>query len=219
MGFGGKILGTIREADVEMGHKVVVVGQGLKGQLTNLIAYYCGADVLGVDNDENRLKIAESGGVKTVNIYDKKFHSKIRDTVTVTGADIVFVTCMIDSGKIWDHIWDIIRPQGRLVIMQPQDIHLNYSMVSQKNLIIMNHTNHKKWEDYFSDSKISIPAAYAKHSIQSDMEGFKKMFFDSNISLKHLNTLKLNVDINQKELAISLRQAQNKLGILCSFIK
>ena len=57
---------AIRESKIELGDPVVVMGQGLVGNLAAQLAGIQGGNVIGVDLDENRLSVSKSCRIDAV---------------------------------------------------------------------------------------------------------------------------------------------------------
>ncbi len=82
----------LRQADMRIGSKIVVVGLGLIGQITARLAVASGCDVLGIDIDPDLVRRAELHGVKALVEAGAPTTAEILDWSRGRGADAVVVT-------------------------------------------------------------------------------------------------------------------------------
>jgi threonine dehydrogenase-like Zn-dependent dehydrogenase len=218
IGLGAKTLHTIRKSNIELGDKVLVVGQGVVGQLSNQIAEFSGAKVLALDSEGFRLNVSEKLKINNLNLKDKNILDKIKIFSNGFSVDKIFITCLIGTTDLWELICDLLRPGGKLVIMYSQDLNLNQSCLSQKNLIIDINTTNKEWGDYFQDREIVLPDSYIRWNQKSDMQEFKNMLLNDSIKVHDLITHRFELKRTQETTTFPLGINEQHLGVLLNFV-
>lgn len=217
IGFGANALHAIRKANLELGHKVAVLGQGLSGVLTAQIAREAGADVTAVDRDENRLNAARQLGIKNVDFSAADSMDKVKEFSGGIGVDIVFVTAKIASKNLWEYIWRMLRPEGTIVITRAQDIHFDYKLVTEKNINVRVCAGYKMWKDYFPADTIIHPAGYVRWDLRKDLQEIHHMLSNNRISTDALITRRIMAEKNKELFTIPAGQKNNQAGILLNF--
>lgn len=217
IGFGANALHAIRKANLELGHKVAVFGQGLGGALTAQIAREAGADVVAIDTDKNRLNTARQSGIKSVVFTEADSMDKLREFSKGIGVDIVFITAKIASKNLWENVWRMVRPEGTIVITRAQDINFDYRLLSEKNINVRVCVGYKMWEDYFPADNIIHPVSYVRWDLRKDLEEIKNMIGNNRISTDLLITQRIKIEKNKELFTIPLGEKNNQIGILLRF--
>lgn len=217
IGFGASALGAIRKANLELGHKVAVFGQGLSGALTAQIARESGAEVAAIDADEDRLNIAEQSGIMGIDFSKADFLDKLKEFSRGIGVDIVFITAKITSKNLWEHAWRMLRPEGTIVITQAQDINFDHRLLGEKNINIRVCLGYKMWKDYFPADNIIHPIGYVRWDLKRDLEEIKNMIINGGISTNRLISRRIRVERSDEPLIALSGQDNDKVGILLGF--
>lgn len=125
----------IRLVQPTLGEKVMVFGMGLIGIITVQLLRASGCEVLGVDFNSQRLKLAESFGAKTVDL------SKGADPIVAAcgwtaerGVDAVLVTASAESNEIMHQAAQSCRKRGRIVLVGVVGLHLRRDDFFKKEL-------------------------------------------------------------------------------------
>jgi len=115
-------LGTIslqgvRKAGIELGESVVVLGQGLVGNLALQLARLSGAmPLIAVDMFEYRLRISKNCGADYVfNPSETNLIEEIRDVTDGKGADVVIEAT--GNPKVIPIALDLARQRGRVILL------------------------------------------------------------------------------------------------------
>lgn len=174
--------------------------------------------MLALDSEDFRLNVAEKLNINNLNLSDKNILTKIKDFSNGFGVDKVFITCLIGTDDLWQLICDMLRPEGKLVIMHSQDLSLSQTCLSQKNLTIDISTIDKRCDDYFQSSKITLPESYIRWNQKSDMQEFKNMLLNDSIRVKDLVTHRFEIKEPQKTITFSFGINEQHLGVLLNFV-
>jgi predicted dehydrogenase/threonine dehydrogenase-like Zn-dependent dehydrogenase len=134
---GAIALQGLRQADIELGHVVVVVGLGLVGLLTVQIARAAGAIVVGVDPVAERRAQAERFGARVTT--EPGGAARVVRELTHTpegggGADRTIITAATKSHAPLQQAMEWTRKRGIVVVVGDVGLHLERSPFYEKEL-------------------------------------------------------------------------------------
>lgn len=97
------------------GEDVVIIGGGPIGMLIAMVAKDKGANVIVVEVNEFRLKLAESLGFKTINPKEVNVGEKVHQLTNDKGGDVVFEVSGTQAGV--DSMTEVASVRGRIVMV------------------------------------------------------------------------------------------------------
>ena len=125
----------IRLIKPTLGERIVVMGLGLIGLLTVQMLRAHGCRVLGVDFDEDKLKLAASYGAKTVSLKTGEDPVAAADTWTAgVGVDGVIITAATKSDEVVSQAAAMCRKRGRIVLVGVVGLNLKRADFYEKEL-------------------------------------------------------------------------------------
>lgn len=131
---------VVKNARIEPGDRVVVLGPGTIGILCAAIARLCGAEValVGLESDRNRLKLAEIYGCESI-IGDATPWARERDGLGCDG-----VIDAAGSSITLKIALELVRPAGWIskVGWGPQPLGFNLDPLVQKNITLQGSFSH-----------------------------------------------------------------------------
>ena len=108
----------IRLVEPTMGEKIVVYGMGLIGLIAVQLFRACGCDVLGVDVNADRLRLAEQFGAETVNVGAGGDPIQAAENWTTgRGVDGVLICASAKTDEIVHASAEMCRKRGRIVLV------------------------------------------------------------------------------------------------------
>jgi predicted dehydrogenase/NADPH:quinone reductase-like Zn-dependent oxidoreductase len=125
----------VRLASPTLGETFVVVGLGLIGLVTVQLLRANGCRVIGTDVDCGRLRLAESFGVRTVNVGDGA--DPVAAAMSVTGGkgvDGVLITASAKTDEIVHQAAAMCRKRGRIVLVGVVGLNLRRSDFYEKEI-------------------------------------------------------------------------------------
>ena len=125
----------LRLAAPTLGETVVVYGLGLIGLLTVQLARANGCEVIGIDRDASRLRLAERFGARTVTATDGVDVGRaVLDLTAGEGADAVLLTLATDDDGPVHAAAAMSRKRGRIVLVGLAGLHLRRDDFYRKEL-------------------------------------------------------------------------------------
>ncbi|MFZ4764521.1 MAG: bi-domain-containing oxidoreductase [Roseimicrobium sp.] len=126
---------AVRQADVKLGERVLVMGQGLVGQLATSLLNAAGARVMGVDFVDSRLAIAQQmGAERVVNPSRTKLDDAVREWSDGWGVDAVLLCVGGKSAAPAEQAATVLRDRGTLVIVGIYDAPLEWKAYYGKEI-------------------------------------------------------------------------------------
>lgn len=125
----------VRLLNPTLGETVVVIGLGLIGLLTAELLRLNGCRVIGVDLDEQKLKLAAQKGIITCNPSQGDNPVKFVESLTNgVGADGVIITASAKSDEIISQAALMSRKRGRIILVGVIGLNLSRAEFYEKEL-------------------------------------------------------------------------------------
>jgi predicted dehydrogenase/threonine dehydrogenase-like Zn-dependent dehydrogenase len=126
---------AVRQADVKLGDRVLVMGQGLVGQLATSLLAASGARVMGVDYVASRLDVAKQmGAERVVHPGQTKVEDAVREWTEGLGVDAVLLCVGGKSPAPAEQAITCLRDRGTMVIVGIYDATLEWKTAYMKDI-------------------------------------------------------------------------------------
>ena len=125
----------IRLLEPTLGETIVVTGLGLIGLITAQLLKANGCNVIGIDFDETKLKLAQEWGIKTIN--PSASQDPVKTVMQMTdgvGADGVIITASTKSNEVISQAAQMSRQRGRIILVGVIGLELSRAEFYQKEL-------------------------------------------------------------------------------------
>jgi len=134
---GSIALQGIRLMRPQLGEKLVVYGLGLVGLLTIQMLQANGCDVLGIDFNDDRIKLAEKYGIMTVNPAQGSDPVSAANSWThAKGVDGVLITAATKTNEIIHNSAEMCRKRGEIILVGSVGLNLRRSDFYEKELTL-----------------------------------------------------------------------------------
>ena len=163
----------IRLLAPSLGEKVVVFGLGLIGLVTVQLLKACGCDVLGVDVNPRRLKLAEQYGARTATAGSGG------DPVTAAnawtegrGVDGVLVTASAKTDDIMHQAAQMCRMRGRIILVGVVGLNLRRADFYDKELTFQVSCSYGpgRYDDAYEQAGNDYPFGHVRWTEQRNFE-------------------------------------------------
>jgi len=164
----------LRQANVSLGENVVVIGAGLVGVLTILLARASGCHVIAIDANLSRAKQAvEFGASVGLSASEPSLSSKIIE-FTKYGADAAIVTASSTSTEPVELSAQLLRDRGRIVVLGAVPLGVSRELMYRKELSLTLSRSYGpgRYDSNYEESGNDYPVGYVRWTEQRNMEAF-----------------------------------------------
>ena len=181
----------IRLAKPTLGESFVVTGLGLIGLLSVQLLKAHGCRVLGIDFDENKLKLAEKFGAEVYNVKDGGnpvetglFFSRDR------GVDAVIVTASTKSSDPVQQAAKMCRKRGRIILVGVTGLELNRDDFYEKELTFQVSCSYGpgRYDQNYEQKGHDYPLGFVRWTEQRNFEAVLDMMAEGKLDVKPLIT-------------------------------
>jgi predicted dehydrogenase/threonine dehydrogenase-like Zn-dependent dehydrogenase len=176
----------VRRMNATLGETIVVIGLGVLGQITAQLLKANGCKVIGIDLDNERIKIAMANGLdKGCSSNDELM--MIVDLMTGgIGADGVLITASSDSDSIVSTSMQISRKKGRVVLVGDVGLNLKRSDFYVKELDFFISTSYGpgRYDPYYENEGQDYPIGYVRWTENRNMAEYLYLLSVNRVNIK-----------------------------------
>ena len=208
----------IRLAKPSVGENVVVIGLGLIGILAVQILKANGCEVLGLDLDASKCKLAEEFGAITVNISEGV--DAIESAKTFSngfGVDAVLITASSKSNEIVSQAAQMCRKRGRIILIGVVGLTLNRAEFYEKELSFQVSCSYGpgRYDPIYEQEGIDYPIGFVRWTEKRNFDAVLNLMSAGKINTKPL--ISYQYDIDQVKEAYKKLDEEKSLGILINY--
>ena len=194
---GAIALQSLRQAELELGETVAIIGLGLLGQFLVQLCRANGCRVMGVDLDPGKCALALGNGAESACGVDP--HEALRLALQMSGGqgvDAVFVTTSTrDTGPI-EMSASLVRDRGRVVCLGNTAIELDWRTWFGKEIdfLFSRAMGAGMFDpDYLMRGK-DYPIGYVRWTAHRNMQAYLDLFAQGRLDLSRLVTHRFPFD-------------------------
>lgn len=194
---GAIALQGVRRADPTLGETIVVVGLGILGQLTVQMLHAGGCRVVGVDVDQERVDVAERGGMEYgVNSVHDDYVARVVQLTDGFGADAVIITAATPSHEVIHQAAQCCRRKGRVVLVGDVGLNLRRADFYKKELDFLISTSYGpgRYDPVYEDAGLDYPLSYVRWTENRNMEAYLSLLANGGVRLDHLPAENFDID-------------------------
>ncbi len=215
---GAVALQGIRLVKPTLGEAVVVMGLGLVGLLTVQLLRANGCRVLGLDLDQEKLKIAKKFGADVCNVNEE-------DPLTLSdifsrgrGVDAVIVTTSTKSDEPIHQAAQMCRKRARIVLVGVTGLKLSREDFFKKELTFQVSASYGpgRYDPNYEEKGQDYPLGFVRWTEQRNFEAVLDMMASGALDVKKLISHKFDISDAKKAYDIIL-SSETSLGILLSY--
>ncbi len=217
---GAIALQGVRQADVRVGERAVVIGLGLVGLLTVQLLKASGCRVFGVDLRPELFDLARRCGCD--DCAPSRFESlaAVQAFTRGVGADAVILTAATLSNEPIEWALHAVRKRGRVVVVGAIGMNLPRSPFYEKEVELRISCSYGpgRYDPDYEERGIDYPLPYVRWTEQRNMEAFLDLLAAKKVDVKPLTThvFPINEALQAYEL-ITGKRSEPHLGILISY--
>ena len=210
----------VRQAEVSLGESCVVIGLGLVGQLTVQLLNAAGVKTIGVDIDNNQVKLAQKNGLKyAYHNSAPELENIINHQTDGYGADAVIITAGTSSLEPVNFAGVIARKKAKVVIVGAVPTGFDRKNYYQKELDLRmsssygpgrnEHNYEQKGQDY--------PIAYVRWTENRNMQSFVELVEAGKVKIEPLITHQFNFDKVKDAYQLIVDKTESFCGITLKY--
>lgn len=186
---GAIALQGVRQADVRLGERVVVIGLGLLGQLTIQLLRASGVEPIGVDVDPARVALAERAGALGV-LRKDDVAGLVQVATGGVGADAVIITAATSSEDPIRLAGELARDRGRVVVVGAVPINVPRSPYYEKELEVRLSRSYGpgRYDPEYEEKGHDYPIGYVRWTERRNMGEFLRLLGTGGVDLAPLIT-------------------------------
>lgn len=218
---GAVALQGIRLIQPTLGEVVVVMGLGILGQSAVQLLRANGCQVIAIDFQKDRLKIAESYGAITIDLSSKQNSVDIVNSLTKgQGVDAVLITASTTSNVPVQDAARMCRKRGRIVLVGVAGLELSRALFYEKELSFQVSCSYGpgRYEREYEEEGIDYPIGHVRWTEKRNFEAVLGMMSDGKFNTAALITHRYSIDVADKAYDL-INTDSSLLGIIIEYPK
>ena len=181
----------LRLASPTFGEKFMVFGLGLIGLLTVQLLKANGCEVLGIDYNSERLKLAEIFGAKTIDL--SKGADPIASAKAWTrniGIDAAIITASAKNDDIIHQAAESCRKRGRIILVGVVGLNIRRSDFYEKELTFQVSCSYGpgRYDENYEQKGHDYPPGYVRWTEKRNMQAFQDLIYQNKIDIGYLTS-------------------------------
>lgn len=181
----------IRLAEPQLGETIVVAGLGLIGLVAADLLRASGCNVIGLDFDEHKLKLAAARGVKTVNVSNGRDPvAAVLEMTNKVGADAVIITASTKGNELISQAARMSRRRGRIILVGVAGLNLSRAEFYRKELTFQVSCSYGpgRYDPGYEEKGNDYPLPFVRWTEKRNFEAVLAAISDGRIDVKPLIT-------------------------------
>tara|TARA_B100000401_G_scaffold333186_1_gene232362 strand:+ start:1439 stop:3565 length:2127 start_codon:yes stop_codon:yes gene_type:complete len=209
----------IRLAKPTLGETFVVCGLGLIGLLTAQLLKANGCNVLGLDLDPKKTKLAQSLGIKSLNSNnEKETLSWCMSLTNNIGVDGFIITTATKSNSPIDIASQSCRKRGRIILIGTAGININRDYFYKKELTFKVSCSYGpgRYDPIYENNGVDYPVGFVRWTEKRNFESVLQILKQKKLYVKDL--ISKRFDITEAKSAYQLlKSSESVIGILFQY--
>ena len=190
----------IRLLNPTFGERFVIIGMGLIGLITGSLLKANGCEVIGVDFDEEKLKIAREKGIITVDAKQTDALQFVLDYTNGVGSDGVIITASSKSNKIIEQSAQMCRKRGRVILIGVVGLNINRSDFYKKEISFQVSCSYGpgRYDSDYEEKGNDYPIGFVRWTEQRNFEAVLGALSSKKIEVSSLITERVSLSSYEK---------------------
>lgn len=219
---GGIAMQGVRQAEVQLGDNICVIGLGLLGQLTCQLLKANGCNVFGLDVSQGMVDLSnETGSSTALNRNDSNLIPAIENFTKGHGFDKVIITAAAPTNDPIVLSTEILRKKGQIIIVGavPMEIPREPDFYRKElELKISTSYGPGRYDVSYEEEGQDYPYGYVRWTEKRNMEAFLGLLSNGGIDVKPLITHIFDIDDAEKAYDIVLGKVKERfIGLLLEY--
>jgi len=210
----------VRQADLRLGEKCIVIGLGLLGQITCQLLKASGVTAIGIDIDKAQVDQAKKHSCDIAfERSNEQLEQAILNLTDGHGADAVIITAATSSTDPIDLAGVLCRKKGNVVIVGAVPTGFQRKNYYNKELQLKMSCSYGpgRYDPLYEEQGIDYPLAYVRWTENRNMMAFAELMASGKISIRPLITHKFQFSDAKSAYDLILNKAEPFSGILLEY--
>ncbi len=207
----------VRLVEPQLGEMVVVYGLGLIGLITVQLLKANGCQVLGVDVDPDRLRLAETLGARVVDAGAGDALTAAEAWTAGRGVDAVLITAAAKTDKIVHNAAQMCRKRGRIVLVGVVGLDLKRSDFYEKELTFQVSCSYGpgRYDENYEQQGHDYPHGFVRWTEQRNFQAVLEMLRSGQLDVAPLITHRF--DLSDAPAAYAVVSEGGMLGTVLRY--
>jgi predicted dehydrogenase/threonine dehydrogenase-like Zn-dependent dehydrogenase len=215
---GAIALHGFRLAEPQISENVAVIGLGLVGLLTIQIAAAAGCNVLGIDLDPKRVKLASSLGLQAVTRQNAE--SSAQAFTSNRGFDVIIICADAASNDPIELAGMIARDRARVVATGAVGLNIPRKIYYEKELAFINSRSYGpgRYDSNYEESGVDYPIGYIRWTEGRNFQSVVDLLSNRKLKVESLITHRFPIEKGvQAYEVITGKKKEAFLGVLLTY--
>ncbi|MDD3840253.1 MAG: Gfo/Idh/MocA family oxidoreductase [Clostridia bacterium] len=214
---------SVRQAEVQLGETVAVIGLGLVGQITGQVLKAAGCRVVGIDIDPYKVDVAVKGGIDKGIVLGKGDSIKgIMGFTQGLGVDKIIITASAQDNGPVELAAQIARDRATIVMVGVTSMNLPRDPYYKKelNFVFSRSYGPGRYDYSYEHKGIDYPIGYVRWTEGRNMQEFVRLVQQGDLDLKSITTHVLDFEdarqayqlLNEVHIGILLKYQCEQAG-------
>ncbi len=162
----------IRLIKPNIGETVVVIGLGLIGLISIQILKANGCNVIGFDQDLEKVNIARKLGITSFNASDNNSIRLVNEKTDNIGADAILITASSKSNEIISQAAKMCRKKGKIILVGVIGLNIQRSDMYEKEIIFQVSCSYGpgRYDSNYEQKGLDYPIGYVRWTEKRNFE-------------------------------------------------
>ena len=211
----------VRQAEVRLGDRVVVIGLGLVGLITVQLVRAAGGRALALDVDAAACALAAKLGAEVAVRRDEPVEAAVAAFTAGHGADCVLICASTSSSDPVELAGRISRDRGRVVVVGDVGMTVPREHYYEKELELRLSRSYGpgRYDPRYEEHGADYPIAYVRWTEQRNIEEFTRLLADGSVDVDALTTHRFDIDAAADAYALISGKAEGErpIGVILSY--
>lgn len=215
---GAIALHGFRLAEPQLGENVAIIGLGLLGLLTIQLASAAGCNVLGIDLDPKRIKLASSLGLEAVS--RKQAESASQAFTNNIGFDSIIICADTPSNDPVELAGAIARDRARVVATGAVGLNIPRKIYYEKELSFINSRSYGpgRYDTNYEESGVDYPIGYIRWTEGRNFQAVVDLLSSRKLKVESLITHRFPIEDGiQAYEVITGKKKEPFLGVVLTY--
>jgi polar amino acid transport system substrate-binding protein len=185
----------VRQAEIKIGEKIVVIGLGLLGLITIQLLKANGCSVIGLDLNKSNFELAKNLGCDGCYLADEDSINIIESFTNGIGTDSVIITAGTKSNQPVELALKYARKKSNIVIVGAVNMNIPRSPFYEKELDFKISCSYGpgRYDKNYEESGYDYPVGYVRWTENRNMQSIVDLVSQHKLDFKSLITHKFKI--------------------------